>query len=199
VLVLFIIFLVFLNITRSDENGVTIGNYSAYNILTGSMAPAINPGDMVVVKRTERADIQKDDVITFRMGGQLVTHRVERVIGEGNEFITKGDANRTADQNPGDPRGRPALRYDDVIGVVIFTIPHVGNLVRTFSQTSVWIFVPIIFVVIIISLEIAKSVMKKTPPKESEVVLQPDPEGEDPIQECESDFLIDWDLTEDGE
>jgi signal peptidase len=179
ILVILIIVLLFLNLTRSDETGVTIGRYSAYNILTESMAQSvipdergIHPGDMIVVRRAEKADIEVGDVITFRVGGHLVTHRVVEVRDGGNQFITRGDANRADDQRPDDlnpNRRSPALRYDDVVGVVLFTVPYVGNLVRVLTQPSVWIFVPIVFVAIIISLEIIKSFSKKTTSKKAGV------------------------------
>jgi len=195
-LIVLIMFLALLNFTRTDENGVTMGNYSAYNVITGSMEPAISVGDIVVVKKTEKADIKKDDVITFRIGSNILTHRVVEVRGGGNQFITKGDANRRVDQTPDDPRGRPALEYNDVIGVVIYKLPYIGNLVSVFSQTSAWIFVPIIFIAIIILLEIAKNAMKKPP--DEKAAPQPDIEREDRIQDYESVLLSDWDDDEES-
>ncbi|MCL2513655.1 MAG: hypothetical protein FWF08_07115, partial [Oscillospiraceae bacterium] len=39
--------------------------YRFYNVLTPSMAPVINKGDLVFVKVVPSSDIQKGDIITF--------------------------------------------------------------------------------------------------------------------------------------
>jgi signal peptidase I len=76
--------------------------YRAVFMTTGSMRPAIAPGDLVVLRPVDPASIQVGDVITFRapLGShELVTHRVVAVSAstQGITFRTKGDANPVAD------------------------------------------------------------------------------------------------------
>ena len=62
--------------------------------LSGSMAPLINTGDQICVRKTPLDRIHIGDIITFWKGGELVTHRVIRTcIREGGVcFVERGDA-----------------------------------------------------------------------------------------------------------
>ena len=76
--------------------------YRAVFMTTGSMRPAIAPGDLVIVRPVDPASIRVGDVITFQApigSHELVTHRVVAVTSsaQGIAFRTKGDANRVAD------------------------------------------------------------------------------------------------------
>ena len=98
----------------TGEPQPTVFGFSAAVVVTGSMSPAIEPGDLVVCRRS--ADYAVGDVITFRSGASLVTHRIVGGTAEG--FTTRGDANNVADADPV-PRGA-------VVGKVVFTVPKLG-------------------------------------------------------------------------
>lgn len=67
---------------------------------TGSMAPALHPGDLVLVRTTPVSAIRIGDVIGVRdASGRVIVHRVERLDGDAG-FIrvhTRGDANPTGE------------------------------------------------------------------------------------------------------
>ena len=97
-------------------------------VLTGSMAPAINPGD-IVIEAPLRGRIPKvGEVITYvgkRIDGTPVAEFTHRVIG-GDEitgFEVKGDHNAESDVQKPKP--------DDITGIVLFVIPLVGKLLTT--------------------------------------------------------------------
>jgi len=76
--------------------------YRAVFMTTGSMRPAIVPGDLVIVRPVDPDSIGVGDVITFEapLGKhELVTHRVVAMTtsAQGPEFKTRGDANQVAD------------------------------------------------------------------------------------------------------
>ena len=98
----------------TGEPQPTVFGFSAAVVVTGSMSPAIEPGDLVVCRRS--ADYAVGDVITFRSGASLVTHRI--VCDTPDGFTTKGDANNVADADSV-PRGA-------VVGKVVFTVPKLG-------------------------------------------------------------------------
>jgi signal peptidase I len=87
---------------------------------SGSMTPALHTGDMVVVVKVPAAQIKIGDIIEYRK--DATTNIIHRVIdidrSNGLAFITRGDANNTADENPVDP--------ENVIGRVLFNVPKVG-------------------------------------------------------------------------
>lgn len=97
--------------------------YQIYGILTGSMEPGYPAGSVVYVKGAEASEIKEGDVITFRMGSgtELVTtHRVVRKEEDREQFITKGDANRSPDADP--------VSFDRVIGKAVFRLPVLGSI-----------------------------------------------------------------------
>jgi len=95
-----------------------VGADHGFVILSGSMEPAISPGDVVIVDAS--AAVGVGDVVTFDDGKQVPT--THRVIGEeGGEYVTKGDANENAD-------GR-TVPADAVLGAVTLTIPLIGYVI----------------------------------------------------------------------
>ncbi len=84
--------------------------YSVIWVLTPSMEDTIPQKSYILVKQADTKDIKVGDVITFRsrnsaISGELNTHRVFEIIGDNEEFITKGDANPVPDKEhvyPGD-------------------------------------------------------------------------------------------------
>jgi signal peptidase I len=107
--------------------GLTVGPlvlpYKALVVYSGSMEPTIPVGSVVILTPVQAADVKQGDVITFQRPdnkSELVTHRVIAVESgpNGQQWITKGDANTTAD-----PWRVPAAgngwRY-------YFNIPYIG-------------------------------------------------------------------------
>ena len=115
------------------------GNVKARIVLTGSMAPAINTGDVIVTMPIARMAPQVDDVIAYqakRFNGEDVAVFSHRIIDGDidNGFIVKGDANKSPD--PQKPKG------EDILGVVFFVIPFIGNLL---TPKALFLLVPSIF------------------------------------------------------
>ena len=124
-------------ITPKSEKGskvVNIAGYSIMTVLTGSMEPNYNIGDVVIVKKTNTDELKVKDVITFYsndpdMEGQIVTHRIIDITEENGQrlFETKGDNNQIADIEK--------TAESDVIGKVQGRIPYVGK-ATNFMQTN---------------------------------------------------------------
>lgn len=68
----------------------------SYIVRSGSMEPGMPTGSICMVDtKYEFEKIRVNDVIAFRMGNNLVTHRVIQMTEDG--FITKGDHNKVDD------------------------------------------------------------------------------------------------------
>ena len=114
------------------------GYVKARVVLTGSMQPTINPGDIVLTAPISRVEPKIDDVAAYqarRFDGAPVgvfTHRI--IDGDGkNGWILKGDNNPSPDiQEP---------TNSDILGVVIFVIPWLGNLL---SKQVLFTVIPLI-------------------------------------------------------
>jgi signal peptidase I len=100
--------------------------------LSGSMEPAIAPGDVVIDEQIEPWEAQVGDIVTFRDpqdASKLLTHRVVSTKDTGSRiwFVTQGDANNTQEH------WRVPATGD--IGRVIYTVPWVGHL-AVFARTK---------------------------------------------------------------
>lgn len=106
----------------------TIAGYRLYAVLSGSMSPAFDAGSLVAVRPVDPDKIGEDDVITFiSANGTMVTHRIVGIERQdGLRFVTKGDANNSADSG--------TVPEDRVVGVVTLALPWLGRLLM-FSQT----------------------------------------------------------------
>ena len=101
------------------------GYVKARVVLTGSMQPTISPGDIVITAPITRVKPKIDEVAAYqarRFDGAPVGVFTHRII-DGNAqtgWILKGDNNPSPDvQKP---------KNNDILGVVIFVIPWLGNL-----------------------------------------------------------------------
>jgi signal peptidase I len=116
----------------------TTGAVKARVVLTGSMAPAINPGDIVLLASPSRIAPEVGEVATYtarRFSGESVGLFTHRIIGGDatTGFTMKGDANPSPDVQ------RPKIA--DIEGVVFFVIPFLGYL---FSARTLMILIPLL-------------------------------------------------------
>lgn len=96
------------------------------SVLSGSMAPAVNTGDMVAVIPQDATDIKVGQIVAFNDPngtGDLYQHRVQSVTEDNGQIIvvTKGDAN-----NSGETWQTP---IDSQVGKVVLVVPWVGTVV----------------------------------------------------------------------
>lgn len=110
--------------------GIRLLGYTPYAVLSGSMMPVYQVGDLVYVHEKAPEDIQPGEVITFVADENLtvVTHRVVGADRENRFFITKGDANNVED-------GSPVL-YENVVGTAAFSLPKLGYVSAYFTSPS---------------------------------------------------------------
>lgn len=124
----------------------SIFGYRYYTVLTGSMSPTYNVGDIIFVQIKDPESINEGDVITFnpsRDSDAYLTHRVieklENYEGSGVTcFRTKGDANDSEDSF--------LIDSQRVIGTVNFGIPWLGYVIR-FIQLKWYFVVPIVVMI----------------------------------------------------
>lgn len=109
-------------------------------VLTGSMRPGIQPGDVVVTEGIDTKsakDLKIGDVIAFLPypnDPTLVTHRIiaESVSVDGYSFITQGDDNNVADS------WNPVHDYQ-IRGKVMYVIPKIGYVRQWMGSYTTWI------------------------------------------------------------
>jgi signal peptidase I len=100
--------------------------------LSGSMEPAISPGDVVINEQIKPWEAHVGDIVTFRDPQdqkKLLTHRVVSIRRHDSHmfFVTKGDANNT--------REHWRVPASGQIGRVVYTVPWVGH-IAVFARTK---------------------------------------------------------------
>lgn len=116
--------------------GPRVLGYQTSTMLTGSMAPLINPGDVVVTVPTPITDVKVGDIITYHIpveDQRVETHRITEMTttADGGVAVqTKGDANNGIDPWIATLQGKTVDKQ-------IATIPYVGNAIRALREPLV--------------------------------------------------------------
>lgn len=113
--------------------------YKNFTIVSRSMEDTINVNDVIIVKEVPQDEIQKDDIIAFYQGGEVITHRIINVIEKDGviRYETKGDNNVHADDN--------LVSYGQIEGKYQFKISGFGIILRILKN-------PVTIIVLVIIL-----------------------------------------------
>ncbi len=129
--------------------------YNAYIIVSQSMTPAIKVNDAIIIKRLDAKDLKVGDVVTYfsenpEYYGIMITHRIleKNEMNGKYSFVMKGDYNISQDPL--------TVSEEQVYGKVIMRIPKIGIIQELLSSYVGWIFIIILPVGLIISIDIVK-------------------------------------------
>ena len=112
----------------------SVGGYLPLIVLTDSMYPAIESGDLIICHTVDADEVQVKDVISFfdpaGNGSSIVTHRVIEVVHQDGEllFRTQGDFNNTED--------RVLVPEENLVGVYKTRIPNAGHVAMFMQSTN---------------------------------------------------------------
>ena len=106
----------------SGVRAPTVFGFATAAVATGSMAPAIDAGDLIVT-RAQKSYAVGDIVTYLAPDGTSTTHRIVAVSGE--TYTMQGDANNAPD---------PSVSADAIVGKVVCALPGLGAAV-TFLQS----------------------------------------------------------------
>jgi signal peptidase len=117
-------FLALVTPPHGEGGSRVVGGHLLLVVLSGSMSPAIQTGDLLVdraVSAPEAATLRVGQVVTVHRGDSVVTHRIAEVVLSpgGVSYVTKGDANASPDGEPVGP--------GEVVGTVSFRVPLLGS------------------------------------------------------------------------
>ena len=105
-------------VQRVSNNNMAIGGIRVFTIVTGSMKPVYNIGDILISAKTDPADIKVGDNVTY-LGAKgdvkdlVVTHQIVNASHDesGYHFVTKGVNNEIAD---------PGIDASQIYGKVVY-------------------------------------------------------------------------------
>jgi len=114
--------------------GSQLGASPVYVVVSKSMVPTLQIGDLVITERVPFSSIHVGQVIIYEQPtnpggtcpnpeGLTIVHRVVEVTSRG--LITQGD-NRITNPNPDEPFEWPPVPEQCVKGVVVLAVPYVG-------------------------------------------------------------------------
>lgn len=132
--------LIIRSIVNQDEVP-SVGGVFPLIVLSDSMYPDIQSGDLIICHREKPESVHKGDVIAFfdpaGNGTSIVTHSVAEVTEVNGQmaWITRGIANNANDAVP--------VPADKLVGVYRTRIPGLGNAVM-FMQTTVGMIVCVV-------------------------------------------------------
>jgi len=120
--------------------------FAPFVVLSGSMEPAIDPGDLVVI-REQKADAYKiGDIVSYLDGRVVYTHRIVGV--EEGKYVLKGDNNNVADGT---------IRPEQLVGRVQFIIPKLGLLVILLKKPAGMAFVAVMLLICFLAADYLKN------------------------------------------
>ena len=113
--------------------GSALGSSPVYVVVSKSMVPTLQIGDLVITESVAYSNIHVGQVIVFvnpdsegtcpNPYGLTVVHRVVAVTPSG--LITQGD-DRTTNPRPDEPDSWPPVPPECVKGVVVLAVPYLG-------------------------------------------------------------------------
>ena len=125
----------------------SVGGWLPLIVLTDSMQPEIDGGDLIICHTIEAEEIKTGDVIAFfdpaGNGTSIVTHRVIEIVEENGElsFRTKGDNNNAED--------KLLVSENDLVAIYKTRIAGAGN-VAMFMQSPTGLIVCVVLPIVML-------------------------------------------------
>ena len=125
----------------------SVGGWLPLIVLTDSMKPEIDGGDLIICHTIEAEEIKTGDVIAFfdpaGNGTSIVTHRVIEIVEENGElsFRTKGDNNNAED--------KLLVSENDLVAIYKTRIAGAGN-VAMFMQSPTGLIVCVVLPIVML-------------------------------------------------
>lgn len=167
-IMLLVVFTLFINISNYvqikilHKNIADFYGYAFLEVVSGSMEPTINVGDLVIINTRDK-EVSLDDVVTFTdTSGSFVTHRVSESVESG--LITKGDANNAEDED--------IVKAENVVGKYVFRIPYFGVIIHSLQNPLTLMLILIIGIIICILASIDKDGIPKDITQEEKEFLE---------------------------
>lgn len=106
------------------------------------MEPTIKEDDLIITKNCKEDEIKEQDVIVFKRGNTIISHRVDKMTVDNGKkyYITKGDSNFILDEQK--------VQYKDIEGKYVKRIPKIGKIMSVLKNEKIVIAFIIVFLVI---------------------------------------------------
>lgn len=159
VICIIILFFIVFNVTLIIESYINPNELpsflgiKSFVIVSESMEPTIMTNDVIFIVNTSKENLEVGDIISFRTGDYINTHRIIRIEEQNGEevYITKGDNNSNEDRTP--------VKFQDIEGKYLFRLPKLGKITEML-KSRVTLVILLTFLVIIAYYEVRISKRK---------------------------------------
>lgn len=120
--------------TKDSSHVASLAGYTPLSVVSDSMAPTFNAGDLIIIRSCDPATLQEGDIITFHTiinnEFALNTHRIAEIDDQGGarSYVTKGDNNEIADVH--------MITDGDIVGKFVTRLPKFGRVVEFLSSST---------------------------------------------------------------
>ena len=157
---LVILFVIVVVLQRFSNNKLSFFNFRMFTVVSGSMKPTYDIGDVLISKETDASKIKVGDTISYlgRAGSfrdKVITHKVVGIEKDENGkyvFRTKGTANLVED---------PLVYQDQLYGVVVYKVKLLSLIYKIVSTKYGMLKFEIIPLIYVIGSEILSFMLKK--------------------------------------
>lgn len=113
--------------------------YKPVVVLSGSMEPTFQKGDVIYYHKVLEKDLKEQDIITFYINKLYVSHRIIKI--ENGQIQTKGDANNIADIQK--------IQYENIKGKVgSIKVPNIGYYILFINQNLIIVVITCIIILV---------------------------------------------------
>lgn len=119
--------------TKDSSHVASLAGYTPLSVVSDSMAPTFNAGDLIIIRKCDTSTLEKGDIITFHTiinnEFALNTHRIDEIQEQGGvrSYVTKGDNNLIADVH--------MITDGDIVGKFVTRLPKFGKVVDFLSSS----------------------------------------------------------------
>lgn len=148
-----------------------VGGYSPMVVLSDSMFPYIEAGDLIICKQADPENVKVGDVISFfdpaSNENSVVTHRVVEIQTQDDgslAWVTRGDANNADDSNP--------VPAKNLVGIYQKKIPGLGNIVMYMQTTEGLITCVVVPIILLLGFDFARqAIYERRRKKDTDALL----------------------------
>lgn len=144
-----LLFVLVVCLQRFSNNELSFFNYRMFTVVTGSMEPRYNIGDVLIAKKVDAEDIKIGDSISYLgkkggFNGMIITHEVidiEKDSSGNYIYHTKGLSNIVED---------PVVEYSQVYGKIIYKskiLSFIYSIVSSKYGIFIFIIIPLFYIV----------------------------------------------------
>lgn len=163
-----ILMLLVVVLQRVSNNTISLGGIRLFNIVSESMIPKYEIGDILISTDAKPNEIKVGDDIVYRgkvgsFAGKTITHQVIEIENDGKyKFHTKGLANEEED---------PIVEEDQIYGVIVYKtiiLSFISKIIINLYSFYFVIFIPIVILIFVQIVKIVNSTKENKKKEEKE-------------------------------